>query len=107
MQEAIDLAAIDFQIAFSASNSWDIFETYDDPSMVEWYVSLIDNGKGENDANEQIIGTHTCTEEDFSKFYQINISSEKTFIDLKENNSFSCLDKTDINGNEIDFRPYG
>ena len=60
---------MDYMIAFSAHDNFDHKEKYDDPSLVDWEVWIIESdGMQENKIRE--VGVHRCTEIDYSLFYK-------------------------------------
>jgi hypothetical protein len=77
-----------------------------DKAYVEWMVTSwgdLDAGNG-----SQILaraGVHSCTEEDFKKFYTPNLATKKPFEKMKKD--LVCLDDIDNNGKAIDKLIYG
>jgi len=77
----------------------------EDANFVEWYATFDVLDKEER--TYQIVKTHKCTEEDYSKFHPILEHQQASFEVKKKKNIFHCLDKTDQFGRPVNNTLFG
>ena len=65
-------------------------EVLDDQRYFKWFAQYYKSEGGERTKSE--IPMHTCTEDDYSQFYTVNIASKKRLENLKNQKAFMCLD---------------
>ena len=94
-----------FQFAFYIEDYFS-GELKDDPSLVTLF-GVIFYMTHDNTLQNQTIGTHKCTKEDYGRFYEPAVDQAPKVNRLKKANTFYCLDKIDTNGRPLNTSLFG
>jgi hypothetical protein len=92
----MELTDFDFMVAFKVYD-YNTKANKDDPNIVQW-VAVIEDYDLDDTWKKTYVKTHKCTEADKDKFYDPATESKAIFAEFKNENSFFCLNQTDLNG---------
>jgi DUF438 domain-containing protein len=102
VESPLNLQDHDFQIAFTAVQVDAAFIAKDDPSQVQWQVSIATTNDSGTTEDEVIVRTHKCEQEELDRFYPFDASYVELTDIVSSHNHWYCLGATAAEGKTID-----